>query len=238
VAALLARGAVPILIGGGHDLTFAALAALARHAGGPIGGVNIDAHLDVRPVRDGVITSGTPFRRAIESDGLPPGETPFGPFLDATHFVVLGPHGNRNARAHIAWLRERGGRLLPLADARRMGAAAAMTTALAWAAGSGPLYVSLDIDSAAQASAPGCSAPGADGFGPEDLLTFAFLAGREPAVAAFDVMEVNPRFDHDDRTAALAAAALVRFLFGLAARTAARPLAPPAAPGRQAAADG
>jgi arginase family enzyme len=80
------------------------------------------------------------------------------------------------------------------------------------------LFVSLDIDSAAQAYAPGCSAPSPDGFRPDELLQLAFLAGRHASVACFDVMEVNPRYDLDDRTAALAAAAVVHFLFGLAVR--------------------
>jgi arginase family enzyme len=203
------RTLVPVVIGGGHDLTFATVAALARHTGGPLGGVSIDAHLDVRPVRDGRITSGTPFRRALEAF----------PSFAGERFVVLGPHGNRNARAHVEWLRARGGQILTLAEARRLGATAAMETALARAAGGdAALFVSLDIDAAAQAFAPGCSAPSADGFAPGELLTFAFLAGRHPRVACFDVMEVNPRFDHDDRTAALAAAAIVQFLFGVADR--------------------
>jgi arginase family enzyme len=228
VGALLARGAVPVVIGGGHDLTFATVAALARHAGGRVpaddaerrrggtsgcGGVSIDAHLDVRPVREGRITSGTPFRRALEAL----------PSFTGERFVVLGPHGNRNARAHVEWLRARGGQILSLAEARQLGAAAAMETALDRAGGASRastirLFVSLDIDAAAQAFAPGCSAPSADGFAPGELLTFAFLAGRHPGVACFDVMEVNPRFDHDDRTAALAAAAIVHFLFGVAQR--------------------
>jgi arginase family enzyme len=257
VGALLARGAVPIVIGGGHDLTYATVAALARHAGGPVGGVSIDAHLDVRPVRDGRITSGTPFRRLLEEL----------PGFTGERFVVLGPHGNRNARAHVEWLRGRGGQIVTLAEARRLGAAAAMDAALVRAAGaasgaaaasgsfhhggtedseeyteerqrkaSSPctspcppclrgekpagtrIFVSLDIDAAAQAFAPGSSAPSADGFQPDELLSLAFLAGRHPQVACFDVMEVNPRFDHDDRTAALAAAAIVQFLFGLAQR--------------------
>jgi formimidoylglutamase len=219
VGALLARGAIPIVIGGGHDLTYATVAALARHAGGPVGGVSLDAHLDVRPVRDGRITSGTPFRRLLEDL----------PNVAGEQFVVLGPHGNRNARAHVEWLRARGSQIVTLAEARRLGAAAAMEAALARAAGgdtqgtgaSSPgvrLFVTLDIDAVAQAFAPGCSAPSADGFRPDELLSLAFLAGRHPRVACFDVMEVNPHFDHDDRTAALAAAAIVQFLFGLAQR--------------------
>jgi formimidoylglutamase len=204
--ALLARGVTPIVIGGGHDLTYASLAALGKAAA--IGAINIDAHLDVRPLREARITSGTPFRRALEAG-----------YLDGSRFVVLGPHGNRNARSHVEWLRARGGRILSLTEVRRLGAGAAMATALAWAAGGdGEVFVSLDIDSAAQAYAPGCSAPSPEGFRPEELLAFAFLAGAHAAVAGFDLMELNPRFDLDDRTAALAAAAIVHFLFGLANR--------------------
>src|SRR5205807_6828629 len=80
------------------------------------------------------------------------------------------------------------------------------------------LFVSLDIDSAAQAFAPGCSAPSPDGFAPDDLIAITFAAGRHPKTRYFDVVEINPNFDVDSRTARLGAAILLAFLSGYAAR--------------------
>src|SRR5262245_36867287 len=65
VAAVLGRGAVPIVLGGGHETAFGhylGYAALQRQ----VGVINIDAHLDVRPCAEGRGTSGTPFRQAME----------------------------------------------------------------------------------------------------------------------------------------------------------------------------
>src|SRR5262249_30908324 len=46
--ALHAAGCVTIAIGGGHDLALPCIAAWARQRGGAVGGINLDAHLDVR----------------------------------------------------------------------------------------------------------------------------------------------------------------------------------------------
>src|SRR3989338_3610426 len=61
VEAIIGLNAIPILIGGGHDLTFGGVRALSRRAEGEIGGVALDDHFDVREAVNGVVTSGTPF---------------------------------------------------------------------------------------------------------------------------------------------------------------------------------
>ena len=68
-AAALAQGACVVLLGGGHDGAYASHSALLRAVAGAVAAINVDAHLDVRPLRDGLITSGTPFRRLAERWG-------------------------------------------------------------------------------------------------------------------------------------------------------------------------
>jgi arginase family enzyme len=201
---------VAVVLGGGHDLTFAGVRGLAGVCA-PIGGVNVDAHLDVRPYAGGPMSSGMPYRRLLQEVGAFRGD----------RFVELGIQGLSSAAAHVEYLRSRGGTILTLRQAREMGTAAAMRQALQIAEGDAQaLFVSVDIDSAAQAFAPGCSAPSPDGFSPDDLITFAFAAGRHPRLRYFDVMEVNPAFDVDHRTARLAAAVVIAFLCGYASRSA------------------
>src|SRR5688500_17511874 len=48
VQQLHSAGLVVACIGGGHDLTLPAVSALAEHAGLAVGGINFDAHTDVR----------------------------------------------------------------------------------------------------------------------------------------------------------------------------------------------
>ncbi len=55
-------------------------------------------------------------------------------------------------------------------------------------AGSRSVFVSIDIDSVAQCFAPGCSAPDARGFSPEQIREFAFLAGASKAVKLLDIV--------------------------------------------------
>ena len=60
-------------------------------------------------------------------------------------------------------------------------------------------------DAVASAYAPGVSAPTADGFTPGEIARCLRHAARSGSLAAFDVVELNPRFDVDGRTAKLAA---------------------------------
>ncbi|HBS29666.1 MAG TPA: hypothetical protein DEB06_09510, partial [Phycisphaerales bacterium] len=63
VLALHRAGLITVCVGGGHDLSFPAIRALASHAGGMVGGVSVDAHLDVRETAG----SGMPFRALIDA---------------------------------------------------------------------------------------------------------------------------------------------------------------------------
>jgi formiminoglutamase len=63
---LLARGLLPVAVGGGHDLTFPFVRALARRIPSPLLGVYLDAHLDVREEPG----SGMPFRALVEECGV------------------------------------------------------------------------------------------------------------------------------------------------------------------------
>ncbi|MDI1337944.1 MAG: formimidoylglutamase [Lacunisphaera sp.] len=94
-AALLELGLFPIAIGGGHDLTFPFVRAVAAKYP-RLAGVYFDAHLDVRETAG----SGMAFRRLVEDCGV-----------SALHL-----HGFRplvNSQAHLAWFRDHGGRTQP-----------------------------------------------------------------------------------------------------------------------------
>lgn len=93
--ALLDRGLFPIAIGGGHDLTYPFVRAVAGKYP-KLAGVYFDAHLDVRETAG----SGMPFRRLVEDCGV-----------SALHL-----HGFRplvNSLEHLDWFRAHGGRTHP-----------------------------------------------------------------------------------------------------------------------------
>ncbi len=203
-----AMASVLIGIGGGHDCTYGGLLGTSRALGGQLGGVNIDAHLDVRPITDNRITSGSPFRLAIEDPAAG---------LDPARFSVLGADPRAGTRGSHAFLSERGGHVVTRRQLGTRGADEVMAEALA-IAGSGPIFVSLDLDALAAAHAPGVSAPSPDGLSPREALDLVFVAGADPRVRYFDIVELSPPHDPSGLTARLAAALLVEFLHGLAAR--------------------
>jgi len=50
VEGLRRQGAVPVVVGGGHNNAFGVLAGCARARGAPVGCVNVDLHADLRPL--------------------------------------------------------------------------------------------------------------------------------------------------------------------------------------------
>jgi len=91
--ALLDQGLLPVGIGGGHDLTFPLVRAVAEREKEALAGIYLDAHLDVR----GEEGSGMPFRRLVEECGV-----------EQLHVRGLDPYAN--STEHRRWFREHGGR--------------------------------------------------------------------------------------------------------------------------------
>jgi len=209
VEAIVRIGAIPILLGGGHDLTFGGVRGWAREAGGAIGGITLDAHFDVRKIVDGVITSGSPFRNILDKIDTICGE----------RFVEIGGNGLVNTREHFEYLIGKKARLFSLSQARRQGMGSVVEKALQIAGeGGDTVFCSIDLDVIAQAFAPGVSAPSPEGFTPEEATLAAYRFGLYPKTGYFDIMELNPNFDQDGRTARLATALILHFLAGVVQR--------------------
>jgi arginase family enzyme len=196
-------GLVPICLGGGHDLTRASVRGLARSAGGALGGINMDAHLDVREA----VGSGMPFRRLIED-----GE------LDGRRFVELGIGRHACDAEHLAYLAERGARVIGVERALSDPDGAVDEAFGVALAGGGPAFVSIDLDGIDGSRAPGVSSPSPMGLETPTAAAIALRAGREPGVGHFDVMELNPTYDLDGRTARVAALLVLQFVSGFAER--------------------
>lgn len=196
-------GVIPIVLGGGHDITYASATGVAS-VFGRLGMINVDAHLDLRPARPRR-NSGTSFRMLVEEDSIHP-----------PAFVEFGIQGYVNAKAHADWLREHKGHIVPLDQIRSGDFASHLANALQIAtADERPLYGTLDIDGVRASEAPGVSAPLPDGFSAAELLGIASALGGRKEIVGLDIVEVNPRFDRDGATARLAAHAIVRFVGGI-----------------------
>ena len=93
VSQLLDAGLFPIMLGGGHDLTFPFVRAVSNHYG-ELNGIYLDAHLDVRDEEG----SGMPFRRLIED-------------CDVKRLDLIGFSHFTNSREHTRWFHSHGGRI-------------------------------------------------------------------------------------------------------------------------------
>lgn len=188
--ALLEMGMFPIAIGGGHDLTFPFVRAVAR-VFGTLKGLYLDAHLDVRAEPG----SGMPFRSLVESRLV-------------SMLSVWGIDPLVNTTQHAAWFAAHGGSFL----------ARASRPDVVPGPPAQPSFVSLDLDVLDGAAAPGVSAINPCGATPQEIGGWVDAVSRDRTVRCFDIMELNPDHDVDGRTARLAAHLFLRFLRGLAER--------------------
>ena len=201
---------VPVVLGGDHSITAPALAAFAARAGGPVGLVQLDAHMDVRNLEDGGATNGTPLRTLLETGAVA-----------GRHVAQVGLQSFANARAYRDYALGHGVTQITARDVARTGVEAAVGRALEVAAReTAAVYVTFDVDVVAQATAPGAAAPEPAALGARELLDAMLLLGRHPRVAALDVVEIDSTQDVRRASARLALHAILTFLVGLATREA------------------
>lgn len=201
LAGYLEQNVIPIILGGGHETAFGHFSGYAD-ADLKAAIFNLDAHTDVRSLKNGQAHSGSPFRQAIEHKSE-----------CAEMYLVAGLQPHAVAHSHLQYIKESGGDYL-FRDETNI----TSISGLFHQHESDRLMVTFDMDAVDQSQAPGVSAPCANGL-PSDLwLTAAYLAGRNEQVTSFDLSEVNPRHDWDNQTAKLAAVTIWNFLLGLSER--------------------
>src|SRR5262249_31921284 len=145
---ILWRGAVPVVLGGGHETALGHYRGYVR-AGCPVAILNLDAHLDLRPCLGGLGHSGSPFRQALEHPERPlPGE--WSVCLGAQPHAVSRDHERyaRECGCTVRWCPEVRGRLGPVfqEECRRL------------TRGGARVYLTLDADVVQTADVPGVSA--------------------------------------------------------------------------------
>ena len=206
-------GAVPIILGGDHSITWPAVTAVAE-AWWPrrVGVVHFDAHADTVPSNWGqplaLSGHGTPMRRLIESGAVAGG-----------NFVQVGLRGYWPGGEAFAWMREQGMRWHLMREIDERGFDHVLADAVAQASdGPDVIYVSIDIDVVEPGSAPGTGAPEPGGLAPREILRAVRRIVREVPVVGVDVVEVAPAYDVSEVTSALANRIVMEALSSLAAR--------------------
>lgn len=201
---IIADGKLLISLGGGNDISFPDMAALAASGPAPALAINVDAHYDVRA--DQPANSGTPYRQLIEA-GL----------IDPRRYWVVGAQPHANSPVYTAYLRERGATMITLSAARRHGVAETVQALLA-ESDAASIGWGFDLDVVQSAEAPGVSAPNPLGMRGDEFVALAMLAGAEPRTRLIEFSELNPLYDIDDRAARLVAVAIWYALAAFAGR--------------------
>ena len=196
---LLATGATPLTMGGDHTIVLPILRALSRRHG-PLGVVHVDAHADSNDEMFGEkITHGTPFRRAVE-EGL----------LDGRRVVQIGLRGTGYAADDFDWSRQQGFRVVPAEECWYRSLAPLMQEVAA-SLGSGPVYLSFDIDGRDPAFAPGTGTVEVGGLTASQGLEI-IRGCRGLQLVGGDLVEVSPPYDTTGNTALLGANLLYEML--------------------------
>lgn len=209
VADVLRQGGIPIVLGGGHETAYGVFLGHQR-AGQPVAMLNLDAHLDVRPTLDGLGHSGSPFRQMLDHPAHP---------LSGDAYACIGAQPYSVSVQHLDEVRKRGG-LVKWSEAVRGGLALAIRE---WSEQRTPtgagVHLSVDADVVSAADVPGVSAPNPTGLSGWEVAAACQQAGELPSTRSLELVELNPRFDVDDRSSRWGAVAVWHFLAGLALRS-------------------
>ena len=204
VEGVLAKGMLPIALGGGHEIAWASFNGLARHLarlGGKlerIGIINLDAHFDLRA---GEPNSGTPFRQIGENC-----RARGWPFLycclGVSEFANTHALFRRAAELGVTWRtdeqlqngidelgRELVSRIIDQVD---------------------HVYLTICLDVLPPWIAPGVSAPSACGVPLTVLESVIDMVVASGKLRLADIAEFNPAMDDDGRTGRVAARLVAR----------------------------
>ncbi len=210
VLAVASSGAIPIVLGGDHSITWPSASAVATvRRPGSIGMVHFDAHADTADRDFGVLAGhGTPMRRLIESGAV-----------KGSNFVQVGLRGYWPAPEVFEWMREQKMRWHLMREIEERGAEAVVDDAISEALdGPDAVYISVDIDVIDPGMAPGTGTPEPGGLLTRELLRAIRRIASVVPIAGMDIVEVSPPYDHAEVTAMAAHRCALEAISALAAR--------------------
>src|SRR5215471_13623881 len=189
-------GALPVILGGDHTITFPDATGVARHVGwGRVSLIHFDAHADTGDSQFGSLYGhGTPMRRLIESGAV-----------RGDRFLQIGLRGYWPEPETLDWMAGQGMRSFEMTEIVTRGLDECLTEAFAIALDDcDGVFVSVDIDVVDPGLAPGTGTPEPGGLSSRQLLDAVRRIAMELPVAGIDVVEVSPPYDHAEITAFLA----------------------------------
>ena len=190
---ILDRGAMPVVIGGDHAISFPIVRAFSE----PLHVVHFDAHLDYAPFIHGVeLSNAHAFRHITRM-----------PHVQS--LTQVGIRSIRNTEVMMEDSLRDGNRVMTMEEFRDLsfrGVVAAVPR-------NARCYVSLDIDVLDLPLVPGCVSAEPNGMQYSELRETLFALAEHVEIVGFDLVEVNPQLDVGTGiTSYLAAHTILEFL--------------------------
>lgn len=205
LAGVLAKGLLPLTLGGGHEIAFGSFEGLARYlaaSGEPsprIGILNLDAHFDLRQADKA--SSGTPFRQIAESCHARGWAFNYC-CLGVSEFANTRALFDRAADLGVDWLLDE-----EMDITRRT---AVLERLDAFLENVDHVYFTICLDVLPAYVAPGVSAPAARGVPLDIVEAITDHVASSGKMRLADIAELNPDFDIDQRSARVAARLVTR----------------------------
>ncbi len=190
---VLSKQAKSVVLGGGHEVTFAHYSGIRKaFPNQKIGIINFDAHFDNRSLENGLATSGTGFWQIAQEGEI--------------RSLHIGIQKNSNTRRLFEVADDFGMKYI-LADEIYSENIPNLTfTINSFLEDVDIVYVTICMDVFNASIAPGVSAPAYNGiFTDRNFMQIYRHILSSEKTKALDVAEVNPNFDIQERTARLAA---------------------------------
>jgi agmatinase len=200
-------GAIPLVLGGDHTVTWPDVTGVARAKGwGRVSVIHFDAHADTGEIQFGsLIGHGLPMRRLIESGAC-----------RGDRFLQIGLRGYWPEPPTLKWMAEQRMRSFEMHEVVQRGLDAVLEEAFAIAVDDcDGVFVSVDVDVVDPGMAPGTGTPEPGGLTGRQLLDAVRRIAIEVPVVGIDVVEVAPPYDSAEITAFLANRVVLEMLSGM-----------------------
>jgi len=198
VYSMLKKGLFPIVLGGGHEIAYGHYKGIERFleetSKESLGIFNLDAHFDMRPYAKGA-SSGTMFAQI--ADDCKAKDKPF-------NYMVAGIQQYGNTVSLFKKAKIMNVRYLMAKDINSANMFNVGQELLRYSKKQENIYFTLCSDVISSAYAPGVSSPQPFGLHPEKVLKLIKMMIRSGKVISFDIAEIAPRFDEDNRSSKLA----------------------------------
>jgi agmatinase len=200
-------GAMPLILGGDHTITWPDVTGVARVKGwGRVSVIHFDAHADTGDIQYGsLIGHGLPMRRLIESGAC-----------RGDRFLQIGLRGYWPEPPTLQWMAEQRMRSFEMHEVVQRGLDAVLEEAFTIAVDDcDGVFVSVDLDVVDPGMAPGTGTPEPGGLTGRQLLDAVRRIAIELPVVGIDVVEVSPPYDPAEITAFLANRVVLEMLAGI-----------------------